>query len=48
VPALHGHGVFVDEPEAVVGFTRAFTHLRSLALSPAESASLIRDHAEAA
>jgi transcriptional regulator with XRE-family HTH domain len=46
VPTLHGHGVFLDEPDEVAGFSRAFTHLRSLALSPAESASLIRPHAE--
>ena len=48
VPALYGHGLFLEDPDAVGGFTQAFTHLRSLALSPAESASLIRRHADAA
>jgi transcriptional regulator with XRE-family HTH domain len=47
VPALHGAGLFLDDPGAVAGFTRAFTSLRSLALSPAESAALIREHATA-
>ncbi len=45
---LHGAGLFLDDPGAVAGFTRAFTSLRSLALSPAESAALIREHPTAA
>jgi transcriptional regulator with XRE-family HTH domain len=43
VPALCGTGQFVDDPGAVDGFIQAFTNLQSMALSPAESAELIRD-----
>lgn len=48
VPALSGTGHFIDDPGAVDGFIQAFTRLQSMALSPAESAELIRHYAKAA
>jgi hypothetical protein len=48
VPELSGTGHFIDDPGAVDGFIQVFTRLQSMALSPAESAKLIRHYAKAA
>ncbi|HUN36026.1 MAG TPA: helix-turn-helix transcriptional regulator [Trebonia sp.] len=44
VPALSGTGHFIDDPDSVDGFIQAFIRLQSMALSPAESAELIRTY----
>jgi hypothetical protein len=36
-------GIYLDAPESVAAYARAFTRLRELALSPQDSARMLRE-----
>ena len=38
-------GIYLDAPESVAAYARAFTRLRELALSPGDSARMLREAA---